>query len=54
MTTDNASSSYAKAEQWCKSIIKKADMLLFVAEKFDKEMLRASQDLDFPLEVRIE
>jgi hypothetical protein len=51
MTKKLVASSYEKAEEWCKNVVKNGDALLFFANKFDTEMMKASHDLEFPLEV---
>ena len=46
-------STYEKAEEWCKRIIRNGDDLLFFADTFDTEMMKASLELQFPFEVRV-
>jgi len=52
MTQDKVTSSYDKAEEWCKSVVKKGHDLLYHTDVFDDEMNKASKDLGFPIEVK--
>jgi len=51
MKKQELKSTYERAEEWCKRVVKNGDDLLFFADKFDAGMIKASLELKFPLEV---